>query len=148
MVSNPILEDAMSNKRGKVYVDRYVQGALARRLLVHWCVFFLVTLLSLFASEYFLGDPNLTATEHLGKLWSQYAFFILLMLAIVPTFIYDTMKLSNRFAGPILRLQNSIKKLADGEPVPDIKFREHDFWLELGDDFNRLSRRVTERPAK
>ena len=39
----------MSNKRGKVYIDRLVQGALARRIVVHWCVFFALSMISLTA---------------------------------------------------------------------------------------------------
>ncbi len=137
----------MVNHREKMFVDRAVQGALVRRILVHWCVFFLLSILSLFAMEYFLGDPNLSIGGHLSEVWNKYAFFMILMLAIVPTFIYDTLKLSNRFAGPILRLKQSIRKLADGEQVKDLKFRDNDFWRELSDDFNRVAHRVNEPHA-
>lgn len=137
----------MANQRGKVYVDRIVQGALAKRIIMHWCVFFGLSLLALFTLEVFLGDPSLTIGGHLGVLWTKYAFFIILMLAIVPTFVYDSMKLSNRFAGPILRLRQSIHGLAQGENVAELHFRDNDFWRELSQDFNRVAQRVTESKA-
>jgi magnesium-transporting ATPase (P-type) len=142
-----IKERKMANKRVKLFVDRPVQGALARRILVHWCILFGLSLISLFTLEFFLGDPNLTFGGQLQVLWSKYAFFILLMIAIVPTFIYDTVKLSNRFAGPILRLRESIRDLAKGDQVADLKFREDDFWLELSEDFNRVAHRIKDAKA-
>jgi magnesium-transporting ATPase (P-type) len=142
-----IKERKMANKRVKLFVDRPVQGALARRILVHWCILFGLSLISLFTLEFFLGDPNLTFGGQLQVLWSKYAFFILLMIAIGPTFIYDTVKLSNRFAGPILRLRESIRDLAKGDQVADLKFREDDFWLELSEDFNRVAHRIKDAKA-
>lgn len=132
----------MSYKRGKVYVDSQVQGALARRIVAHWCVFFALSLISLGALELFLGDPTLTFQGHLAVLWSKYAFFVILMIAILPTFVYDSMKLSNRFVGPIMRLRESIGALAKGEKVGELKFRDNDFWRELSDDFNAVAARA------
>lgn len=132
----------MSYKRGKVYVDSLVQGALARRIVAHWCVFFALSLISLGALELFMGDPALTLQGHLAVLWSKYAFFVILMVAILPTFVYDSMKLSNRFVGPIMRLRESIGALAKGEKVTELKFRDNDFWKELSDDFNVVAARA------
>ncbi len=138
----------MSYKRGKVYVDSLVQGALARRIVAHWCSFFALSLISLGALELFLGDPTLTLQGHLAVLWSKYAFFVILMVAILPTFVYDSMKLSNRFVGPILRLRESIGALAKGEKVGELKFRDNDFWRELSDDFNAVAARAQDSKAK
>ncbi len=135
-------------KRSKVYIDKKVQGALARRVMMHWFGFFAASLLCLFGLQYFMGDPTLSFMGHLEAVWNQYAFFVLLMVAMIPTFIYDTMKLSNRFAGPILRLRNSMKELAEGKEVKEIKFRENDFWLDLSDDFNRVLNIVKDEEAK
>lgn len=137
----------MSHARNKVYVDRIVQGALARRIVLHWCVFFVLTVISLIALELFWGDPALSIGEHLRALWSKYAFFLVLMLAIVPTFIYDSMKLSNRFVGPVMRLRESIRALAQGDAVKELKFRDNDFWRELSDDFNVIAARAREPKA-
>ncbi|MCA9126707.1 MAG: hypothetical protein KDB22_06470 [Planctomycetales bacterium] len=136
----------MSNIRGKVYVDRAVQGTLARRICAHWCLFFVMCLASLFAMNYFLGEPHLTLSERLGQLWTQYAFFVVLMVATIPAFVYDSVKLSHRFVGPVLRLKQGLRKLAAGEAVPEMRFREGDFWKELSDDFNQLAARMGALP--
>lgn len=138
----------MSNKRGKVYVDRLVQGALARRIVTHWCVFFALSMILFTATELFLGDPELSLTGHLSVLWSKYAYFVIIMVSILPTFVYDSMKLSNRFAGPVMRLRDSIHDLAKGERIEELTFRENDFWRELSEDFNVVAKRVHGPEAK
>ncbi len=138
----------MFNKRGKVYIDRIVQGTLARRIVVHWCVFFALSMISLTALEFFLGDPELSFAGHLSVIWGKYAFFVILMVSILPTFVYDSMKLSNRFAGPVMRLRESIRDLAQGENVEELKFRENDFWRELSEDFNVVAKRVRSTEVK
>lgn len=137
----------MAAKRCKVYVDRTVQGAIAKRVILHWFFFFGLTSVSLLMLEYFLGDAQSSLMEHAGAVVSKYAFFFVLMMAIMPTFIYDTIKLSHRFAGPIVRLKESLRGLANGEAVPNMKFRDNDFWRELSEDFNRVTDRVRQASA-
>lgn len=132
----------MASLRSKIYIDRTVQGAIAKRVILHWFLFFILTCLSLFTLEYFLGDMQLSMAEHAGVVVGKYSFFFVLMFAIMPTFIYDTVKLSHRFAGPIMRLKESLKDLAEGKEVAQLKFRENDFWRELSEDFNRVADRV------
>lgn len=129
-------------KRSKLFVDSKVQGALAIRIALHWLLFFVVSMMCIFALEYFLGDPGLTFQEHGYVVWQKYAFFILLMLTIVPSFVYDAIKLSNRFAGPMVRLKKNIKAVANGEQVEHIQFRDGDFWVEVCEDFNQVTDRM------
>lgn len=138
----------MSNKRGQLLVDKTVQWALAWRIIAHWCIFFLLSLISLGAIELLLGDQSLSLTEHLALFWGKYAFFVILMVSVLPTFIYDSLKLSNRFAGPIMRLRASISSLAKGEKVEELKFRDDDFWREMLDDFNAVAQRVNSAHSK
>ena len=46
--------------------------------------------------------------------------------------------MSNRFVGPMYRLRNTLRQLADGESVHPIKLREKDFWIDVADDVNRV----------
>jgi len=137
----------MASQRSKIYVDRTVQGAIAKRVILHWFLFFGLTSVSLLTLEYFLGDSQLSLMQHASLVVNKYAFFFVLMLAIMPTFIFDTIKLSHRFAGPIVRFKESLKGLANGEDVPNMKFRDNDFWLELSEDFNRVADRVRQSSA-
>lgn len=130
--------------RGKLFIDKRVQGTLARRVLTHWLLFFVACSVTLLSLQYFLGEPGRSFSEHLSVLWNQYAIFVVLLIAMLPSFIYDTIRLSNRFAGPIVRLRRGLKELTEGEDVENMNFRDGDFWMELSDDFNRLAQRVKE----
>ena len=56
--------------------------------------------------------------------------------------VYDSVKLSNRFVGPIIRFRKSIRDLSHGKTVQPIVFRGDDYWQELADDFNEMIERV------
>jgi hypothetical protein len=74
-----------------------------------------------------------------------------LLLALIPAFVWDTMKLSHRFTGPMRRLRSAIHAAANGEDIEPLKFREGDFWSEVPADFNRMLerfRREQHSPAK
>ena len=61
---------------------------------------------------------------------------------MLPIFVWDTVKLTNRVVGPICRLKSTIRRIAsDGEPRT-VSFRDRDFWKELADDFNGMIRRL------
>jgi hypothetical protein len=58
------------------------------------------------------------------------------MFVLLPVFVRDTMKLSNRFAGPMFRLRTVLSEMAGGEKGRTIKFRTGDFWHQAANDFN------------
>ncbi|GAB5405500.1 MAG: hypothetical protein Aurels2KO_37310 [Aureliella sp.] len=132
----------MVKARGKLFIDPVVQGALVKRLVIHWLLFLTVTCVCIFAMEAMLGEPAASFAERLNSVWNKYGIMVLIMFAILPTFIYDTIKLSHRFAGPIYRLRSTFKLLAGGTKISQIKFREHDFWTEMAADFNTVLKRL------
>jgi hypothetical protein len=124
--------------RNQVIIDPKVQWALARRLCFHWLAFFAV-LLS-------IG----TAMRAMVELW-EYSFWeaaalalrdqipmVVIMLVVLPLFLYDTLKLSNRFAGPMYRIRQALECLASGQTIAPLKFRRGDFWHEVAQQVNAL----------
>jgi len=95
-----------------------------------------------------LGDPNVPITSHLQGVVGRYLLIVLVMAALLPAFVLDTVRLSNRFAGPMFRIRKAFRSTAAGEPFEPLVFRKGDFWKELADDYNRMmvdvERRVVE----
>ena len=60
----------------------------------------------------------------------------------MPIFIRDTLTLSNRMAGPICRLQDTVKRIANGEEVPPLSFRKSDMWQDLPAQFNAMTEQL------
>ncbi|GIW98848.1 MAG: hypothetical protein KatS3mg111_2181 [Pirellulaceae bacterium] len=129
-------------KRKRVFVDRQVQGALAKHLVLHWCAYMFVTGVCVWAFEVVTAQPGSDWRTSLLATWENYGLFWIILVAMVPSFLYDTLKVSQRFAGPILRFRRSLRAAADGESVASIRFRDGDYWHELANDFNRLLARI------
>jgi len=132
--------------RKKTFVDAKVQGALVRRLVLHWIAFIAVASLVAFCLQV-LGNPFRPLQEHVEQMWWTHGPFLLVMFFMLPVFIVDTIKLSHRFAGPIYRLRNTIRKMAQGEPYQPVKFREVDFWQGLAEDFNQMVERISAKES-
>lgn len=136
----------MSKKmRRQHWVDSSVQGTLIRRILFHWCAFFVVTLMCVSVMHLLLGDPNKTMVERATSPGSGLMLIGVIMVALFPAFALDTIRFSNRFVGPIARLRRYMRELAAGEKVNSLAFRDNDFWADVADEFNTVSQIVQEQ---
>ena len=72
-------------------------------------------------------------------------------MLVLPVVMFDMSRLTNRFAGPLFRLRGSMRRLARGERVDPVHFRENDYWQEIAEEFNaivaRIDRLESERQA-
>ena len=135
-------------KRRRFLVERRVQGALGLRIAMHWGIF-MVTTAALTTGLRVIGSiEHPSVAELIGVALREQTVSFVVILALLPWFLHDALKLSNRFAGPIHRLKDSLKNLADGSQVQELKFRDNDFWRELSEDFNRVAKRVSQPAAK
>lgn len=134
-------------KRTRLFVDNKVQGSLIRQLVIHWSLACFLIFLYLFALQAFANGFALGFKDSVSALWQQYGLLAVVMLVISPVFIFDSMKLSNRFVGPMISFRSALKKLANGEDPESINFRQNDFWKELTNDLNRVSAELKERRA-
>lgn len=132
--------------RGRLYIDRDVQRALVVQLIKHWLIFVTVLTGILFALET-LSDPQISFSRHFTSLWQRHAPLLIVIVALFPVFAYDSIKLSNRFAGPILRLRNALRESAFGAEAKPIHFRKDDFWQDIAASYNVLVERLNESQA-
>ena len=121
-------------RRRRLFVDRQVQGSLVVRFICYWLLF-LTTVGQLFFCSSFIS-----------VLRPEISFYISLVvmtnILLCPMVVYDLLRFTNRFAGPMYRLKGAMKQLADGNHVEPISLREGDFWQEYANDFNRVLRRL------
>lgn len=134
------------NKRGKEYVDPQVQGALWRRLVWHWIAYTIVALSLVFSLEW-MNDPFRPVSTIATAAWWTYGPLLLVMTCLIPLFVYDSIRLSHRFAGPVFRLRQVIHSLAQGAKPERIEFRDNDFWKEIATDMNRVIDRLADKPS-
>lgn len=126
-------------KRKRLFVDNKVQGSLIRQLVIHWGLACFLIFFYLFSLQAFSNGFSLGFGDNLKALASQYGLLGLVLLVVSPVFIYDSVKLSNRFVGPMVSFRAALKKLAKGEDLENVTFRQNDFWKELSQDLNKIS---------
>ncbi|MEL7499409.1 MAG: hypothetical protein AAFN77_17520 [Planctomycetota bacterium] len=129
----------MSRKlRKQNFIDNHVQGALLRRILSHWLMFFGVSGFAVILLQTLLGDPSLSIMERMQQQMGEFVFFAIVMVAMFPAFMLDTIRFSNRFVGPIARVRRHLRQLSEGD-TSACAFRGDDFWTDMADEFNKVA---------
>jgi hypothetical protein len=133
--------------RRQYFVDRKVQGALLYQACMYWLLALVVIFLGLLGWQMLRLSPR-PLNAHLKGMWHQYAVVVVILGILGPVFIYDMVRLTNRFAGPMLRLRSGLERLAQGERVEPIVFRKGDFWYEIAEAFNTIAARQQGGPSE
>lgn len=133
--------------RHRLYVNKGIQGALVRRIAAYWvaCSWGIFCVLAGFpiGVTLALGVPNgPTVSSLLFQTWLDFWPSLLASMLVLPVIVWDLLRLSHRFVGPMIRLKNAMRDLAAGKQVPAITFREGDFWCEFAEEFNRVAARM------
>ena len=93
------------------------------------------------------ADRPATSTELFNNMWSSVGPALVASLFLLPLIVMDCIRWSNRYAGPMVRLHESLQELADGRSVAPLTFRKGDLWFEMAAQFNRISARLSELEA-
>jgi hypothetical protein len=131
-------------KRKRYFVDAKVQGALVLRCVVYWlsCITAMVLVWLGWRIATMPDQTSFWGYFPLGELSAQFAPAVITSMILLPFVVIDTIRVSNRFAGPIYRLRRTMREAARGETVEPIHFRGNDFWQSLADDFNALVKQM------
>lgn len=109
-----------------------------RRVSLHWLLFFVGNSVALLMWVKLFEMPDEPWMEVFQTAFRRYLPFIICSTLLLPAFVWDTVKLTTRFAGPIYRLRSALKQVASGERIKPIHFRHGDFWNEIATNFNRV----------
>ena len=132
------------SQRQKFLIDPHVQWPLTRRVMTHWlCLLVCLLLLSTLFGIVF-SQPPTTIADAAREAFKTHTPMLIMMIAFVPLFLRDTVRLSNRFVGPMRRLRQVISDLASGGEGQYIEFRPGDHWQDAAEDFNRFYERYLE----
>ena len=125
-------------RRSRTLVDPEVQGGIVRKIAFHWGIFVVCNTLALVIWMRLFEQPDAGWAVAFFDTLKRFLPFFVITMALVPAFCWDTLKLTNRFAGPIMRLRNALGDARAGRHVDPLHFRGNDFWSSLADDFNAV----------
>ena len=133
------------NKRRRYLVDRSTQWAIVRQSLLHWFYHSLLTVLFLLTLTVLFGGGVRPWGETWQALCPLAISVFVSMLLLLPMFIRDSFKLSNRFAGPIYRIRTTLHDVNEGKPYRHIELRQGDFWQDLAQELNAAVETLAKR---
>ena len=133
----------MNHKRKQNYVDSAVQGALLKRIVLHWFSFFAVAAIAIIMLQAMLSGPQgEPLSQRIMQEASEFTLVGLILICIFPAFLLDSIRFSNRFVGPVGRLRKYLHQLGQDKDTSRVGFREGDFWSEMADEFNLVAELV------
>ena len=132
---------AVPTKRKKNLVDPEVQGGILRKIAVHWVLLFVCNAMAMVIWIRLFEQPDADWGQTFGDTLRRFLPFFIITVALIPAFVWDTIKLTNRFAGPILRLRSALADASQGRAVTPLHFRTNDFWQEIASNFNAVIER-------
>jgi hypothetical protein len=125
----------IKSRRSRIYLGGMLQGTRVKRLAIGWAVYNLLLFHGLFAVAYIEGtrvpaddDAQPTFLQSYKSFAWQNRLLIFGACAAGPIFLWDIVRCTHRVAGPLVRLENTLLRMAKGETVQEIKFRKGD-WL-------------------
>lgn len=131
----------MRNTRRRLYVDQAVQGGIALRLTIYWLCSFIMAFVMLVIVQCAL-DPHTPFFTQLGRAKSAVFPVVASFFLLLPIVLRDIIRLTNRFAGPIVRLKQAMRDLREGKHHGALLFRTDDYWQDLAEEFNLLAWQV------
>ena len=132
-----------TEKRRQNLSKHKVQVRLVARIALHWLIFFATSIAVLYVWQLLLsGDPFNFFSIEVGEVLEKSAPVFVVLVVLIPLFVWDTVKLSNRIVCPVNRLESAIARAADGEVIEPMACRITDPWHPLFSEFNRLLERV------
>lgn len=132
--------------RRQLIVDSTLQGALMARCVLYWFMCLVAVFVALLCWDAIVGPTQLFGDLVLST-WVKYSPALLFVAALTPIMAFDFLRLSNRLAGPMIRLRRTMRDLGQGERVEPIVLRRSDFWRDFADEFNAVVLRVRKLEA-
>lgn len=128
-------------KRSRLLVDPKVQNPLLVRVVFYW-VLTLMLMAVMAAVQVGFSSPVTPWNVQVSRLLMAFGPALIASVLILPVLLFDCVRYSNRFAGPMYRMRREMQRLAETGEASRLKFRDGDFWDGLADHFNAIADRV------
>lgn len=133
-------------QRHQVFVSRSIQGAVMGRFAFYWIVYHFALWHGMLIYGYLRGNMLSTIfagrampfLEYYGRFFQANNSILICAAAICPFMLWDTLRVTHRIAGPIVRFKDVLQRLTRGEAVKEVQLREKDLLLDLRDAFNEF----------
>lgn len=132
------------SRRNQILTDQPVQGELLFRALIYWC-FCMVMLEICVAGWLYINEPSANFWQVVRKSLEMNAPAFFCSMFLLPLILFDLLRVSSRFAGPVQSVRLTLRQLAEGKPARRVYLRRDDFWQDLAHYANLVADKVEVR---
>ena len=130
--------------RKKILVNQRVQGRVLLRVLWLWGLYHVVLWHVMFLFRFFqycgerlTGGEVRPFSDLYGEFVDNHYSMLVCAVIVLPYLVWDVLKLTHRFVGPLVQFQRCLANLARGEMVREVRIRKGDFLGELQEEIGR-----------
>jgi hypothetical protein len=133
----------MREKRKKIWIHGF-QTKLSLRIAVYFALYQIAVWALVSMERHIITGMD---TVFGGEAWRLIAFLqgIIIFLGIL--FIYDAIKFSHGFVGPVYRFRKTIQAINAGEEVDLVTLRKYDYLQEMKEELNEMLKILEQRGA-
>jgi hypothetical protein len=124
-------------KRERLLIDANVQGSLVLRVVIYWIVC-IATIELLNLGWLIATGPDQPSFFDclLDRDWRPSFVRIAASALLLVPIVFDILRMSNRFACPVHRMQRSLRNVVENGTVEAVRLREGDYWHSFAADLN------------
>ncbi len=141
-------------RRGKIFLKGTLQGRLVKRMAAYWALYHVVLWHGMFFLSYLEyraalveGEPETPFIDLYATFAWKYRSLALCAVAACPIILWDLVRMTHRVVGPLVRLEGTLVRMAHGETVRQLKFRDGDYVDGLEAAFNLYLASLNRRQA-
>lgn len=127
--------------RKKRILDLPLQGTMILRVLVQWAILLACAAGTSVVLQFIL-DPLQDSATRVTNLEITALSFGIVTLFLMPVFVWDLIKFSHQFVGPIVRLRSFLNSTSLRKGECELSFRQGDYWQDLASEFNEMLARI------
>lgn len=131
--------------RRRRFVDRDVQGRLLALFVRCWAIS-LSTAGGLTVLGWIFVTPGISGFVGPDSFMVTILPMVLVgacaSVLVLPLMLWDMVRVTHRFAGPLVRFKRHLREAANGGPLEPLHFRDGDDWPELAEAYNTLIARI------
>ena len=129
-------------KRWRVIVDPKLQAMLCLRAVIYCLCCFMTAGITLMIGS--AARDILHLSSHSSVFSPDTLIGIILALLVLSIILVDILIASNRFAGPLRRLQKQMQQVAKGGPAASLQIRNRDYYPQLVQAWNSIVKELNE----
>jgi hypothetical protein len=124
--------------RKKAFGNPTLRGRLLAQLAVYWLLYNFLLWHAAFLVDVFPNGSPAPLLQRYAEFAAQHMLWLGCMFIVAPLILWDMAKMTHGVAGPLVRLERTVKEMARGKHVSFLVLRKNDMLGQFAEALNEL----------